>query len=117
MASEDARTVVWEQIHLNDYCTYSYNKWKNTQEKCPFCLNIPTSKFHLTLECEITKTMGGPRASSSENTQSLCYRFGKGFWATWGFPKHHAEKLANIYPPTVHSHPRRSSIQKQERTL
>ena len=57
VASEDSRTVVWEQIHLYDYCTYSYNKWKNAQEKCPFCLQIPSSKFHLTLECDITKKL------------------------------------------------------------
>ena len=57
VASEEARTVVWEQIHLYDYCTYSYNKWNNTKENCPLCLNIPTSKFHLTLECEITNKL------------------------------------------------------------
>lgn len=57
VASEEARTVVWEQIHLNDYCTYSYNKWHKAQDKCPFCLNVPSSKFHLTLECDITKQL------------------------------------------------------------
>ena len=57
VASEDSRTVVWEQIHLYDYCTYSYNKWKKAQEKCPFCLNIPSSKFHLTLECDIVNKL------------------------------------------------------------
>ena len=55
--SEEARTIVWEQIHLNDYCTYSYNKWHSTQDKCPLCLTVPLSKFHLTLECDITNQL------------------------------------------------------------
>ena len=57
VTSENVKTTVWEQIHLNDFCTYSYNKWHTAQDKCPFCLVIPTSKFHLTLDCEITKTL------------------------------------------------------------
>ena len=56
VATESMKTLVWEQIHLNDYCTYSYNKWHNKQDPCPLCLNIPT-KFHLTLECEATNQL------------------------------------------------------------
>ena len=56
VTSENTKTVVWEQIHLNDYCTYSYNKWHNKQDLCPLCLTTPT-KFHLTLECETTNIL------------------------------------------------------------
>ena len=56
VATENAKSVVWEQIHLNDYCTYSYNKWHNKQDLCPLCLTTPT-KFHLTLECETTNKL------------------------------------------------------------
>ena len=51
MSSEDTKTTIWEQIHLNDYTTYSYNKWHGAQQKCPFCNEIPDNKFHITLEC------------------------------------------------------------------
>ena len=57
VASEDSKTVVWEQIHLNDYCTYSYNKWHKSQDCCPLCLSVPATKFHLTLECYATKKL------------------------------------------------------------
>ena len=53
ITTEDTKTIIWEQIHLNDYNTYSYNKWHKTQQKCPLCLHIPQSKFHLTIECEM----------------------------------------------------------------
>ena len=53
LTTEDTKTTVWSQIHLNDYTTYSYNKWHNTQQKCPFCLNIPQDRYHITTECPI----------------------------------------------------------------
>ena len=56
VVNEDTKTVIWEQIHLNDYCTYSYNKWHKEQDPCPLCLNVPT-KFHLTLECDTTNKL------------------------------------------------------------
>ena len=51
ITTESTKTTVWEQIHLNDYTTYSYNKWHTDQQKCPFCTEIPDSKFHITIEC------------------------------------------------------------------
>ena len=57
VTTERVKTTIWEQIHLNDYCTYSYNKWHNVQDPCPLCLSVPISKFHLTLNCEFTKKM------------------------------------------------------------
>ena len=57
MTTEHTKTTIWEQIHLNDYCTYSYNKWHNKQDKCPLCTILPSSKFHLTLECPIVPSL------------------------------------------------------------
>ena len=51
VCSADSKSAVWEQIHLNEYTTSSYNRWHHTQECCPLCLQIPASRFHITLEC------------------------------------------------------------------
>ena len=51
LSHEDTKTTIWEQIHLNDYTTYSYNKWHNAQQCCPFCQQVPSTKFHITIEC------------------------------------------------------------------
>ena len=57
VTTEVVKTTVWEQIHLNDYCTYSYNKWHKSQDPCPLCLKIPEGRFHLTLECTVTQNL------------------------------------------------------------
>ena len=51
ISNETTKSIIWEQIHLNEYTTYSYNKWHNTRQKCPFCNQIPQSEFHITTEC------------------------------------------------------------------
>ena len=53
LSTEDTKTKIWEQIHLNDYTTYSYNKWHKAQQECPFCNQIPENKYHITIECPI----------------------------------------------------------------
>ena len=45
---------VWQQIHLNFYTQYSYNKWHNVQKVCPLCQKIPESIYHLILYCDLT---------------------------------------------------------------
>ena len=55
--TEDVKTTIWEQIHLNDYCTYNYNKWHNKQDLCPLCPQVPQTKFHLTLDCLVTQNL------------------------------------------------------------
>ena len=54
LSREDTKTAIWEQLHLNDYTTYSYNKWHKAQQVCPLCLQLPNNKFHITLECPVT---------------------------------------------------------------
>ena len=55
--TKEVKTTIWEQIHLNDYCTYNYNKWHHKQDPCPLCLHIPQTKFHLTLDCPVTQNL------------------------------------------------------------
>ena len=57
VTTEAVKTTIWEQIHLNDYCTYSYNKWHKKQDLCPLCLQLPGSRFHLTIECIVTQNL------------------------------------------------------------
>ena len=57
VTTEHVKTTIWEQIHLNDYCTYNYNKWHNKQDVCPLCCCVPSSRFHLTLECQVTSSI------------------------------------------------------------
>ena len=54
---ECTKTIIWEQIHLNEYTTYSYNKWHNAQQVCPFCQEIPDTRFHITLECPVVQSL------------------------------------------------------------
>ena len=51
ITSEHTKTIIWRQIHLNEYTTYNYNKWHKQTTKCPFCLNVPQDNFHITLDC------------------------------------------------------------------
>ena len=53
IVSEDSKSIIWDQIHLNEYTTFSYNKWHSCSQPCPFCLQIPASEFHITLECPV----------------------------------------------------------------
>ena len=57
LTTEDAKSIIWEQVHLNDYTTYSYNKWHNAQQKCPFCSKVPQNRFHITIECPTLHTL------------------------------------------------------------
>ena len=44
-------SLIWQQVHLNFYTQYSYNKWKKTNNTCPLCGQIPQNIFHLILHC------------------------------------------------------------------
>ena len=45
-------SLIWQQIHLNFYTQYSYNKWKKVNKACPLCDKIPQNIFHLILHCD-----------------------------------------------------------------
>ena len=57
LSTEQTKTVIWEQIHLNYYTTYSYNKWHNSQDQCPLCEKIPEHRLHNIITCPIVNSM------------------------------------------------------------
>ena len=73
LVSNSTSTAIWEQIHLNFYTQYSYNKWHNGVGACPLCGCVPESIYHIILHCDYTNnawagvasvfclgSMGGP---------------------------------------------------------
>ena len=57
LSTEDTKTLIWEQIHLNMYTTHSYNKWHKTKEPCPLCMTVPLDEFHNTLHCTTVQNL------------------------------------------------------------
>ncbi len=57
--TEEVKSTIWEQTHLNFYTTYNYNKWHNTLHPCPLCRKIPDEVFHILFDCEVTRYMWG----------------------------------------------------------
>ena len=55
--TEEVKSTIWEQIHLNFYTTYNYNKWHKVMQPCPLCNKIPEDIFHIILDCRFTKTV------------------------------------------------------------
>ena len=54
---EETRSKIWEQIHLNNYTTSSYNRWHSSTVPCPYCLVVPEDEFHLILDCPLTNSL------------------------------------------------------------
>ena len=52
LSTNDTKTAIWSQVHLNDYTTASFNKWFNDTETCPLCKAICHDKFHIILNCQ-----------------------------------------------------------------
>ena len=42
-------SLIWQQIHLNFYTQYSYNKWHHVSNPCPLCGEIPLNIYHIIL--------------------------------------------------------------------
>ena len=57
LSSNKTRTAIWEQLHLNFYTQYSYNKWHSTSDLCPLCHEIPDDIYHIMLHCQFTNTI------------------------------------------------------------
>ena len=55
--SNATKTAIWEQLHLNFYTQYSYNKWHSTSDLCPLCHEIPDDIYHIMLHCQFTNTI------------------------------------------------------------
>ena len=52
LSTYKATSLIWQQIHLNFYTQYSYNKWHKVKNPCPLCGLIPQNKFHIILHCD-----------------------------------------------------------------
>ena len=57
LATEETASFVWEQIHLNMYTTYSYNKWHKTNLPCPLCTQLIDDEFHLIFDCPVVVSL------------------------------------------------------------
>ena len=57
LMSNKTRTAIWEQLHLNFYTQYSYNKWHGKLDKCPLCSKVPESIYHIILHCEFVNNI------------------------------------------------------------
>ena len=57
LLSNKTRTAIWEQLHLNFYTQYSYNKWHGKQDVCPMCRKVPESIYHIILNCDFVNNI------------------------------------------------------------
>ena len=57
LITNHTKTIIWEQIHLNYYTQYSYNKWHEKNDKCFLCDKNPESIFHIILHCDFTNAL------------------------------------------------------------
>ena len=57
LSTNKTKTIIWQQIHLNLYTQYSYNKWHKKQDRCPLCHKIPEDIYHIILHCDFTNEL------------------------------------------------------------
>ena len=57
LSTNRTKTIIWQQIHLNFYTQYSYNKWHKKQDMCPLCQKTPENIYHIVLHCEFTNKL------------------------------------------------------------
>ena len=57
LLSNKTRTAIWEQLHLNFYTQYSYNKWHKNENNCILCKKIPENIYHIILHCDFANTI------------------------------------------------------------
>ena len=52
LISNRIKSTIWQQVHLNFYTQFSYNKWHNSRDPCPLCKELPMSIYHTLLDCK-----------------------------------------------------------------
>ena len=57
LSTNRTKTVIWQQIHLNFYTQYSYNKWHKKQEVCPLCQKVPKEIYHIIINCSFANKL------------------------------------------------------------
>jgi len=65
LSLNDIKSVIWQQIHLNFYTQYTYNKWHKNKENCPLCNTLPHDIYHIILNCDMVNELH-PNAVSDE---------------------------------------------------
>ena len=57
LPSNETKTAIWQQLHLNYYTQYSYNRWHKTNDLCPLCHTSPEDIYHIIIDCDFTKKL------------------------------------------------------------
>ena len=57
LSTNKTKNTIWQQIHLNFYTQYSYNKWHKKQELCPLCQKKLENIYHIILHCDFTNKL------------------------------------------------------------
>ena len=57
LSNNSTKTVIWQQLHLNFYTQFSYNKWKNKSSPCSLCSVVPNDIYHLILHCPFSNQL------------------------------------------------------------
>ena len=57
LLSNKTKTIIWEQLHLNFYTQYSYNKWHKVHNICPLCRKVPENIYHIILNCDFVNNV------------------------------------------------------------
>lgn len=57
LLTNDTKTIIWQQLHLNFYTQYSYNKWHGKHEFCPLCKKNPENIYHIILHCDFANIL------------------------------------------------------------
>ena len=57
LITNEIRTAIWEQLHLNFYTQFSYNIWHGKQDVCPLCRKYPDNIYHIILHCDFTEKL------------------------------------------------------------
>ena len=57
ISTNQTKSIIWQQIHLNFYTQFSYNKWHVTQNNCPLCQQRPQTIFHILLDCQFSRNL------------------------------------------------------------
>ena len=54
---ESTKSSIWEQLHLNFFTQYNFNKWHTTDSPCSFCRKLPRNSFHIILICPFVQVL------------------------------------------------------------
>ena len=52
LSSNNTKSAIWAQVHLNDYTTATFNKMFSDNDTCPLCTNTCPNRFHIILYCQ-----------------------------------------------------------------